>query len=101
MHVISLKRLREFWEKHAEAETPLRSWHRIMEAKHYKTPHEVRQDFPSASFLGEEFTVFNIKPYGYRLTVHIRYKKGRVYVMEVLTHEEYNRLGRAGLLGSK
>jgi mRNA interferase HigB len=101
MHVISLRRLREFWETHAKAETPLRDWHRIMESKSYHTPHEVRQDFPSASFLGDELTVFNIKPHGYRLIAYMRYRKGRIYVMEVLTHEEYDRRGRAGLLGSK
>jgi mRNA interferase HigB len=101
MHVISLRRLREFWEAHAEAETPLRDWHRIMEAKSYQTPHEIRQDFPSASFLGDELTVFNIKPHGYRLVTYVRYRKARIYISEVLTHEEYDRLSKAGLLGSK
>ncbi len=51
-----------------------------MEAKWYQTPHEVRQDFPSASFLGDELTVFNIKPHGYRLVTYMRYRKGRIYV---------------------
>ena len=101
MRVISLRRLREFWEVHADAETPLRDWHRIMAAKWYQTPHEVRQDFPSASFLGDELTVFNIKPYGYRLVTFVRYRKSRIYISEVLTHEEYDRLSKAGLLGSK
>lgn len=94
MHVIALKTLRQFWEKHAEAEQPLRDWHRMMESKRYLTPHELRQDFPSASFLGGEFTWFNIKPHGYRLATYIRYKKGRVYVVGVLTHDEYDQLSK-------
>ncbi len=99
MHVISLKRLREFWQIHAEAQLDLRAWHRMMEARTYVTPHQVREDFPSVSFLGYELTVFNIKPKAYRLVVYMRYKKGRVYVREVLTHDEYIRLVKAGLLG--
>lgn len=101
MHVISLRRLREFCEVHSDAEAPLRNWHRVMEAKWYQTPHEVRQDFPSASFVGDELTVFDIKPHGYRLVTFMRYRKGRVYVLEVSTHEEYDRRGKAGPLGSK
>jgi mRNA interferase HigB len=97
MQVISLRRLREFWERHSEAEQPLRDWHRMMEAKRYATPHEVRQDFPSVSFLKNELTIFNIKPH--RLIVYMRYRRSRVYVSDVVTHDEYERLIKAGLLG--
>jgi mRNA interferase HigB len=51
------------------------------------------------SFLGDELTVFNIKPNAYRLVAYVRYKRGRVYVREVLTHDEYIRMVKAGLLG--
>jgi mRNA interferase HigB len=99
MHVISLKRLREFWQIHAEAESDLRNWHQIMEAKTYLTPHQVKEDFPSVSFLGDELTVFNIKSIAYRLVAYVRYMKGRVYVRVVVTHDEYIRLVKAGQLG--
>lgn len=99
MHVITQRRLREFWEKHADAESDLRDWHRLMKAKRYQSPHEVREDFPDASFLGDELTVFNIKPHGYRLVVYMRYRTGKVYIRYPLTHDEYERLSKAGLLG--
>jgi len=90
VRVISRRRLREFWERHADAEAPLKAWFAVMRWKKYGSPHEVRRDFPSASFLGARRTVFNIGRNRYRLVVDMRYDLGTVYVREVLTHAEYD-----------
>jgi len=60
MHVMTRQRLQEFWEHYPDAEQPLRSWLAIMRQKHYSGPHELRQDFATASFWGHWRTVFNI-----------------------------------------
>lgn len=91
MRIISRKALRDFGERHADARGPLDVWYRIMKGRDYRSPHELRQDFPAASFLGSRRTVFNIGGNRYRLVVDIRYDLGRVYVREVLTHAEYDR----------
>jgi mRNA interferase HigB len=91
MHVVSPKKLREFWGKHAEAEIPLRTWLALVTKRRYETPHEVRDDFSSADFLGASRTVFNIGGNKYRLIVDVRYDLGRIYVRHVLTHEQYDR----------
>ena len=36
MHVISIKMLREFWQKHPEAEGVLREWHSVVEHAEFK-----------------------------------------------------------------
>jgi mRNA interferase HigB len=89
MHVISPKKLREFWGDHSEAEAPLRAWLSIMEQRRYDNPHQVREDFPTVDFLGEWRTVFNIGGNKFRLSVDMRYDLGRVYVRRVMTHAEY------------
>jgi mRNA interferase HigB len=91
VRVISRKPLREFSQKHADARVPLDSWYRIMRGREYRSPHEIRADFPSASFLGARRTVFNIGGNRYRLVVDVRYDLGRVYVRDILTHAEYDR----------
>lgn len=91
MRIISRRRLREFWEKHADAERPLTVWYAIVSKNDYEQPHELRRDFATASFLGSWRTVFNIGGNKYRLVVDMRYDLGRVYIREVLTHEEYDR----------
>lgn len=98
MHVLTRKRLQEFWQTHPDAEQPLKTWLAIMQLKSYTGPHEVRHDFPAVSFLGTWRTVFNIGGNKYRLVVDMRYDLGRVYIRHVLTHEEYDRRTREGRL---
>ena len=98
MHVITRRRLQEFWQTYPGAERPLKAWLAVVRMKCYAGPHEVRQDFTSASFLGKWRTVFNIGGNKYRLAVDMRYDLGRIYVRHVLTHEEYERRAQAGNL---
>lgn len=98
MHVITRKRLQKFWQTHPDAERPLRSWLAVVRLKRYARSNEVRQDFPSASFLGKWRTVFNIGGNKYRLIVDMRYDLGRVYIRHILTHMEYDQHTRKGNL---
>lgn len=98
MRIISRKPLREFATKHQDAAEPLDAWYRIIKGRAYSSPHELREDFPTASFLGARRTVFNIGGNKYRLVVDMRYDLGRVYVRHVLTHEEYDRRSIDGTL---
>ena len=68
----------------------------MMKAKRYGSAHDLLQDFPSADVLFDERTVFNIR--SYRLIVDVRYRRGRVYIRDVLTHEEYDRRSKKGTL---
>lgn len=98
MRIISRKPLRDFSERHEDAKVPLDAWYRILKGREYRSPHELRTDFPTASFLGARRTVFNIGGNKYRLVVDMRYDLGRVYVRDVLTHEEYDRKSIDGVL---
>jgi mRNA interferase HigB len=98
LRIISRKALREFGEKHADSRKPLDAWYRIVRGRDYRSPHELRQDFPTASFLGARRTVLNIGGNRYRLVVDMRYDLGRVYVRDVLTHEEYDHRSIEGAL---
>jgi mRNA interferase HigB len=90
MHVISEKKLREFWADHEDAETPLRAWHREAEHADWEKFADVRERFPSADQIGK-FTVFNIGGNKYRLIAVIHFNRGKVYVRHVLTHAEYDK----------
>ena len=98
MRIISRKALREFGERHADAKVLLDTWYRILKGREYRSSHELRADFPTASFLGARRTVFNIGGNKYRLVVDMRYDLGRVYVRDVLTHAEYDRKSIDGAL---
>ena len=90
MHVISQKKLREFWEQSPEAETPLRAWHRVVEHADWKTSANVRETYSHADQVGR-CIVFNVGGNKFRLVVVIHFNRGKVYIRHILTHEEYDR----------
>jgi mRNA interferase HigB len=99
MRVISRKPLNDFAQKHPDARSALASWWKLMKSKSYTSPSALKKDFPSASFIGGETTVFNIGGNKYRLVVNIVYSMRTIFISDVYTHVEYERLTRAGLLG--
>jgi len=90
MHVISEKKLREFWEQRPEAEEPLRAWHRVTERAAWTCFADVRRAYPHADPVGR-CTVFNIGGNKFRLVVVIHFNRQKVYVRHVMTHEQYDR----------
>ena len=92
MRVISRKALREFWQRHADAEAPLRAWFKEAETASWETPADVKLRYASASFLAGDRVVFNIKGNRYRLVVAVRYDLKIVFIRFVGTHPEYDRI---------
>jgi mRNA interferase HigB len=89
MHVISPKKLREFWEQHADSESALRAWYKITSLALWTNFAAVRADFSHADPVGT-CIVFNIGGNKYRLIARVFYArdkfKGRVYILHVLSH---------------
>lgn len=93
--MISLKRLREFWEQHADAEEPLRAWYKAVIGAEWKSLQDARATYSHADGVetesGETLTVFNISGNKYRLIARIRYDYQLVNIRIVLTHAEYDK----------
>src|ERR1043166_1538315 len=89
MHVISKKKLREFWEREPRARSPLDAWYQVTKRPEWRIFAEVRQTFNSADAVGK-FVVFDIGGNKYRLIAVIHYNRGKVFVRHVLTHAEYD-----------
>ncbi|MEZ4732978.1 MAG: type II toxin-antitoxin system HigB family toxin [Caldilineaceae bacterium] len=92
MHLVSIQTLRKFWKLHPDAEKPLRAWYEAVTQAQWRTPAEIKADFATASFLGNNRVVFNIKGNDYRLVVIVEYRMGRMFVRFVGTHAEYDRI---------
>jgi mRNA interferase HigB len=89
LRIISKRRLRQFWEVHADAREPLMHWYRVTKKAAWRTLADVRKDFRHADPVGA-CTVFNIKGNHYRLIASVRYELQRVYVLKVMTHKQYD-----------
>ena len=95
MHIVSIQTLRLFWQKHPDAERPLRAWYALAEQTHWRSPTEVKATLGNVSFVGNNRVIFNIKGNDYRLIVVVEYQKGRLFIRFVGTHAEYDRIDPA------
>jgi mRNA interferase HigB len=89
MNVISFKRIREFSLTHRDAEVSLRAWYTTAKKSNWQTPAELKQTYPSADLIGR-YTVFNIRGNKYRLIAGIVYRSQTLFIVAVLSHEEYD-----------
>ncbi len=93
--VISIRRLREFWQEHPDAETALREWYKVALTTEWQSLQDVRRTYPSADAVavdsGATMTVFNIGGNKYRLITSIWYGGRQIYIKRVLTHAEYSK----------
>ncbi len=92
MQIVAKRTLNLFWERHSDAETPLRTWYSIVEAVQWTGPADVKRQFGSAvDFVGDSRAIFDIGGNKYRLIVHIAYPFKRVLIKFVGTHGDYDR----------
>ena len=92
MSVIAKKTLRDFWEKHKDCEEQLKIWYHEAENASWKSPNQIKKDFPTAIILMDNRMVFNIKGIKYRLIARINYDYGIVWIRFVGTHAQYDKI---------
>lgn len=94
VRIISLKPLREFWQRHPDAQEPLRLWYKTATDAIWSNLQDVRLTYPHADGVktigGDLLTVFNIGGNKFRLVVRIRYDYELINVRAVLTHQQYD-----------
>jgi len=88
LHIISKKKLREFWNQCPRARVALESWHQVVSRAEWNNFAEVRKTFNTADQVGR-FVVFDIGGNKFRLIAAIHFNRGKVFVRHVLTHSEY------------
>ena len=89
MHVISFKRIREFFVVHPDSESALTAWNKIVRKVHWQNLAELKTTYPSADMVGR-YVVFNIGGNKYRLISRIVFRSQTVFVVAVMTHKEYD-----------
>lgn len=89
MRVLSRRRLREFWERHPDAQTPLDAWHKRAEKADWKKFADLRGDYRTADLVGP-YVVINVGGNKYRLILEVFFESGVILVRHVLTHKEYD-----------
>ncbi|MBK9532273.1 MAG: type II toxin-antitoxin system HigB family toxin [Chitinophagaceae bacterium] len=92
MRVIAKKILRDFWAKHSDCEQQLKSWYKEAEDAIWKSPNQIKREYPFANILEDNRIVFNIKGNKYRLIVRINYNYQMVWIRFIGTHAQYDKI---------
>jgi mRNA interferase HigB len=92
MRIIAKRTLRDFWEACPDAEEPLLAWYREVKEADWSGPAAVKEKYRSASIVGNNRVVFNIKGNDYRLVVRINYAYRTVYIRFIGDHGAYDKI---------
>ena len=92
MRIIARKTLIKAWTKYRDAEQPLRAWYKEAVAAAWSTPEDIRARYHTASVVGDDRVVFNLRGNRYRLVIAINYEAKIVYIKFFGTHAEYDKI---------
>jgi len=101
MVIISKATIRNFVEKHNDAETPLDNWYELTANADWKSFNEMKNSFNSADAVGNDRYVFNIKGNDYRLIALIIFKVRTVFILFIGTHRDYDKVDAKTILFKK
>lgn len=78
MRVVTPKRLVEFSIKHRRSKIPLLYWYEIVKVAEWKNLSDIKKDFNSVDYVGNNRYVFNIKGNDYRIVVIVIFVSKKV-----------------------
>ena len=82
----------DFIKKHADANNAIEKWVEKIEAANWKNHNELKKDFLSADYVGNNRYVFNIRGNNYRLVSVVVFFAGTMVIRFIGTHNDYDRI---------
>ena len=94
MRIVSHKALPAFYqaEGNEDSRVALERWYEIAEGADWRSFADIRADFGSVDYVGNQHYVFNIKGNKYRLVVVIKFVIGYIFIRFIGTHSEYEKI---------
>lgn len=94
MRIVSHRKLKDFYSQpgREDAKAPLERWYSIAEEAQWTGLTDIRKDFSTADYVGNQHYVFNIGGNKYRLVVVAKFMMGYLFIRFVGTHKEYDKI---------
>jgi mRNA interferase HigB len=93
VQIIARQTLKQFWDRHPDAEIPLRTWYGVVQKTVWAGPADAKIEFGTAiDFVGDNRLIFDIGGNKYRLIVHVAYRYKRVLIKFIGTHKDYDKI---------
>uniref|UniRef100_UPI00359C2D66 type II toxin-antitoxin system HigB family toxin n=1 Tax=Bacteroides eggerthii TaxID=28111 RepID=UPI00359C2D66 len=90
MNITGSEKLEKFCRRHSDAQSALEKWVNEVERASWKSHNDLKNDYLSADYVGNNRYVFNIRGNKYRLIVMVVLFAGNVDIRFVGTHSEYD-----------
>ena len=90
MILIGKRLLVEFARKHAAARDSVAAWTLEVESATWRSGVDIKARFSSASFVGNDRVILNLKGNHFRLDAQVNYSAQVVLVRRIGTHAEYD-----------
>ena len=92
MRLTGSEKLIELCRKHADAAPAIERWKNIVKKAQWKNHADLKNDYLSADYVGNNRYVFNIKGNNYRLIIMVVFFAGTADIRFVGTHKEYDKI---------
>ena len=92
MHIISFRKLREFFEEDPNSKIALQDWYKRVGKADWDNFSDIRKTFNSVDSVGNSRFVFNVKGNHYRIVALLLFQVKRVYIRWVGTHKDYDKI---------
>ena len=90
MRVVGRKRLYDFCRRYPDARPAVDALLAELEEATWRTSNELKAQYGSASILGKNRVVFNLRGNRYRVDVKMSYQLQETLIVRIGTHEEYD-----------
>lgn len=91
MDIIGKDELKKFAKEHPKARKPLARWISITENAHWNNLEGVKNSFSSVDYIPVNQYCFNVGGNNFRLLIAISFSLRALTVIEIMTHDEYNK----------
>lgn len=91
MNIINVSVLHAYIRKHPRTKSWIENWVSDVQTSDWKSPHDVKSRYVSASIVGDKVIYFNVCGNQHRLEVLVAYNTKKVFVKWIGTHDEYMR----------
>ncbi len=92
MHIISFRKLRDFFDADLESRVALQDWYKRVSKADWENYSDIKRTFNSVDSVGNSRYVFNVKGNHYRIVALILFQVKRVYIRWVGTHKEFSKI---------
>lgn len=94
MRIIAHKTLIDFYSAsgNENSKAGLEHWYMVAKSANWNSFNDIRKDFPSADYVGNQHYVFNISGNNFRLIVVIKFVPKTILIRWVGRHSDYDKI---------